>query len=199
MNEIGPATEDDMVLAFLQAEVESPRFRQVCLHFLQKAGRSREELIDNADLGSNDDNRARRALLGETRGFKCNRYLFTGFPDTVRWRSIEVDCDEMKAFLYANDGTLLAASGGTRMVFDGAQNAESRVAPLDFCERVLAVRGRIDSGDRFPRLVAIETTDRRIIIAEGNTRATAYVLARPTYPIAMLIGSSLEFGNWAYI
>jgi hypothetical protein len=53
MIELGPATEDEMVLAFLRAEVESSRFGgpyQNCFDQLEKLGIDQKLLLDNADL-----------------------------------------------------------------------------------------------------------------------------------------------------
>jgi hypothetical protein len=50
MIERGSTTADEMVLAFLQAEVDSPRYRDYYALALTKIGATRATLIDNADL-----------------------------------------------------------------------------------------------------------------------------------------------------
>jgi hypothetical protein len=79
MIELGPTTEDAMILAFLRAEVNSPRFGSVVQHWLGLL-RSDRGLIDNADLADAAQNAIRKELLGGVRGYGKDAYLFRGFP-----------------------------------------------------------------------------------------------------------------------
>jgi len=87
MIELRPATADEMVLAFLRAEVDSPRFSPVIKHWLVTHRFDRTTLIDNGLLHDLEQNRLRAELLGAARGYQDNKWLFAEFPDDVQWRS----------------------------------------------------------------------------------------------------------------
>ena len=61
MRLIGDATVDDMVLAFLRAEVDAPRYRQFFVNLDRR-------LIDAPDLTNPAENRMRRQMLDSYRG-----------------------------------------------------------------------------------------------------------------------------------
>ena len=58
MIEHGSATEDEMVLAFLRAETESPRFHKIYQAALQEFRLEQGSLIDRADLSNRENNQA---------------------------------------------------------------------------------------------------------------------------------------------
>jgi hypothetical protein len=55
MGDIGAISEHDMVLAFLRAEFDAPRYRDFYLAALRSVGGSRQHLIDDADLDNPSD------------------------------------------------------------------------------------------------------------------------------------------------
>ena len=87
---IGPATEHEMVLAFLKAEIDSPRYEQVYRQKSSALGFSRTQLIESADLHNDRQNMERIKLLGEVRGYGANSYLFPGFPNDVSWQRVRL-------------------------------------------------------------------------------------------------------------
>lgn len=52
MIDLGPAAEDAMVLAFLQAEIDSARFGSIYQAILANSGLDRVSVIDNPDRNS---------------------------------------------------------------------------------------------------------------------------------------------------
>jgi hypothetical protein len=63
MIEVGAATEDEMIAAFLRAEIESSRFSGPVKGLLAQLGLDRA-LLDSPDTRNSDDNRVRRRILG---------------------------------------------------------------------------------------------------------------------------------------
>ena len=102
MIERGSAAEEDMVLAFLQAEIDSSRFGYTYQYILTCWGLSRILLIDQADLRNMEDNQIRKELLKAVRGYTAGQFLFTGFPPNVRWRRADLETTELKRLKYAN-------------------------------------------------------------------------------------------------
>jgi hypothetical protein len=73
-------SEDEMIVYFLRGELTSRRFGPGPRAALSAAGLS-ERLLTDADLSDEDENRARRDLLGTTRGYGQNRDVFDeGLP-----------------------------------------------------------------------------------------------------------------------
>ena len=197
MIELGSATADDMVLAFLQAEIESPRFSIYLKPLLASFDLDRATLIDNGLLNDSEQNRLRAELLKGYRGYP-DKVLFRGFPADVRWRLIQVERDELADFKYAKEPSLIAVSGESRKVADGAKRFEAGKAPDYFSERVSGVAGRVKNGERFPDLIAVAADNEPPVLVEGHTRATAYVHTKPAHPIMVLIGSSPTIKQWHF-
>jgi hypothetical protein len=187
-----------MVLAFLRAEIDSPRFGAVYQSILAQTGKRRSILIDHADLSKKGDNAERIELLAQVRGYKTNRYLFVGFPDDVAWTRATVDLAELGKMKYANYPAWIMLSHGSRLVGDGASNLETIEAPENVNSNIRAVAQRIKNGDRFPELIVVEGGPEDIVIAEGHTRATAYVVAVFQEPVEILVGRSDQMNAWRY-
>jgi hypothetical protein len=198
MIEVGPATADEMVLAFLQAEIDSPRFGGFYRDSLASMGVDRKSLIDNALPNDCDQNRIRAGLLGAVRGYQVNERLFAGFPDDVQWRRVQIEPGELAKFKYAKHQSLLDVSGASRRVLDGARNIQAGVTPREFSERVSGVVESIKRNERFPDLIAVQGKDATFVLVEGHTRATAYLINNPAYPIMVLVGSSPLIEQWAF-
>src|SRR6266852_5698589 len=91
MIELGPATEDEMVPAFLRAEVESSRFGGRYPSHFANFGQfefDQRVLIDAPDLHSDQQNAIRWWILAAERGYGIGLSLFTGFPYDVAWRRV---------------------------------------------------------------------------------------------------------------
>jgi hypothetical protein len=65
----GPATEDDMILAFLQAELPPPRFGPSYGECLRRFGRG-PRIITNPDLANASENTIRKTLLTNVRAYR---------------------------------------------------------------------------------------------------------------------------------
>ena len=195
VKDLGVATADEMVLAFLKAELASHRWphlhQQVRVHGLRA-------VVESPDLTDATQNRIRAALLQCYRGYGANAALFAGFPTDVAWRRMEIDHTELSMFRYAKDKDVCAASGPGRRVIDAARNVADGKAPAAFSTNVDAVADRTRNGESFPELIAVDDGGGGFILVEGHTRAAAYVLAKPIYPIGVLIGSSPNMSEWAY-
>jgi hypothetical protein len=63
MNELGPVTEHEMILAFIKAEVDSARFGglyQSCFAQLEQYGFKRQILVNTPDLHNGKQNAIRK-------------------------------------------------------------------------------------------------------------------------------------------
>ncbi len=112
MIELGPARGCEVVLAFLKAEVDSPRYGCHIARQLQALCLSRTLLIDSPDLDNENHNLIRLAML-DYRGFRNRGALFHQFPADVLWRRVELEPHELGRLKYiGKDENWMSFSGG---------------------------------------------------------------------------------------
>lgn len=195
MIELGPASADDMVLAFLQAEVESPRYRHYLARAAQRLGVDVRSLVSSADIHDAQQNAERRALLGLFRGYERNTLLFPGFPADVSWRWVSVTPTEIAQFKYANWPDWSQLTRGTRLVADGVRNHNTVRIGAEAHVHVPAVATKVSSGETLAPLIAVEGGG-DVVMIEGHTRATAYVLANAPAAMDIILGKSANIRQW---
>ena len=197
MIERGPATGEEMVLGFLRAEIESPRYRDQYAAFFRAIGANTTELLERADLQNLQQNNARNSILRMFRGYGEGVALFQGFPDDATWRRITVTPAQIRLFRYANHPVWIKLTGGTRLVADGVTNLGKVQIGEGTSENVRGIARRLERGERFPPLIAVQnaiTAD--MILVEGHTRATAYALSNSPNEIDVLLGTSSGMARW---
>lgn len=198
MQDLSPATEDSIVLAFVQAEIDSPRFGPQYAAFLSNSGLERGSIVDQPNFQSDEENRVRRELLTAVRGYGNRTFLFEGFPTNVTWRKVAIEAEDADKLKYANYETWVRLSGGSRLVVDGAKRVGANHVGENANENIKAVVYDLRAGKRYPALIAAESEGGFLILVEGHTRATAYVLARIPQSIEIFVGSSPQMKLWAF-
>ena len=196
MVEQGAASEDDVVLAFLQAEVDSPRWGPCYRSILQERGWDRNNLIDAPNLSDTQANRDRISLLGAVRGYGRGTGLFCSFPGDTKWRRVLVELPDLQRLKYiGEDQDWFRLSSGTRLVQDGARNLETdpRIAA-----RVSQTQQEIEQGRCRAALILVETNSGEIVVLEGNTRATAYAILFDR-SFSAFIGTSPLMNVWPFV
>jgi hypothetical protein len=195
MLELGPATNDEVVLAFLQAEIESPEHGPHIVDLLNRLCYDRSVLIDNADLSDAHANCARAVILGVRRGYGRNEVLFHGFPSDSKWRRVLLDLNDIGRLKYIGIQAFIDLSGGTRLAAEGACNYKNNP---ETAKKVVQILEKISRGVSFPELVLVEDARKQLVIIEGNHRVTAYVVAGVAETRA-LIGTSPTMDQWPFI
>lgn len=197
MIEISPSEENEVVLAFLKAEIDSPRFGSNYKTILLNSGLSRREIIDHPDLRNKEQNHIRRELLKAVRGYKANNYLFAGFPSDISWRKVQIKPDEFDLLRYAKCQPWIRLSGDTRLVTHGAKNVDCIIVE-GANQNIKQIADDFKKGKRYPELIAVEDHDGSLILVEGHTRATAYALANLNEDVTILLGSSPTMHLWSF-
>jgi hypothetical protein len=196
MIELCPASEDDVVLAFLRAEIDSPTWGPAYRGAMRIRGLSRASLVDAADLSEAKANRDRMNLLAYVRGFGRGTDLFQAFPPDVEWRLAVIETADFGRLKYiSNDADWLTLSRGTRLVEAGARNLESND---HIAGKVRDTRLKIEQGQCTTALILVEAGDGDLVIVEGHTRATAYaVLSDRSF--TAFVGRSPLMHRWAFV
>jgi len=146
--------------------------------------------------------------LNYTRGYpRC--LLFRGFPLDVSWRKFILESDDLTKMRYINDvgggRHWINLSGGTRLVADGARNFCKREADpttprdelFEATHPIACIARALESGAKFPALIAAATTDGSLIIIEGHKRATACIIAKVNKAKA-IVASSPNLLAWDF-
>ena len=205
MDDLGAATEDQVILAWLQAEIESPDFQAYIvgnppnpanLSAVLKAARS----PDPRDQTQND---LRRQVITSLYGFGQGKGSFEGLGDDINWRRLKLAPAEVAEMLYArHEGAWQLLSPVTRKVAEGATNI-GHVYTGDATNMVVLslASGLCHSDKKVPEIIALKRPDGRLVILEGHARATAIVLEAHRFPhgVQAYVGEGASVAGWAYL
>ena len=205
MDDLGAATEDQVILAWLQAEIESPDFQAYIvgnppnpanLSAVLKAARS-------PDLRDQAQNDLRRQVITSLYGFGQGKGSFEGLGDDISWRRLKLTSAEVAEMLYArHEGAWQLLSPVTRKVAEGATNI-GHVYTGDATNMVVLslASGLCHSDKKVPEIIALKRPDGRLVILEGHARATAIVLEAHRFPhgVQAYVGEGASVAGWAYL
>ena len=206
MQDLGAATEEQVILAWLQAEIESPDFQAYIvgnppnptnLSAALKAARQ-------PDLRDAEQNALRRRIVTSVYGFGEGTGSFEGLGRDIVWRRVRVTTDEVGEMLYARrSGPWQLVAPVTRKVAEGATNI-GHVFTGDSTNMVVLslASGLCHSEKKVPEIIALKRpSDGRLIILEGHARATAIALEAHRFPkgIEVYVGEGASIAGWAYL
>jgi hypothetical protein len=194
------SSEDEMIACFLHGELTSRRFGPGLRAALTEAGLS-ERLLAEADLGDENENRARRDLLGAARGYGQNRDVFDEdfpAPASVHWIRAELSQAELALVRYIDYSYWNELSGGTRLPADAARRIREGVRVFGVSNQRFAVAARaVARGERFPPLILAGRRLDDLVCLEGHLRLTGYALAGFPVEVECLVGTAPTMGRWA--
>jgi hypothetical protein len=206
MDDLGSATENQVILAWLQAEIESVSFQQylageppnpVYLAQALRAARS-------PNLRDADQNELRRKIVVKTHGFGLGIKSFEGLANDIQWRRARLTSHEVGEMLYASGHsawTTLAPV--TRKVAEGASNVGHVFSGEQTNMLVLALALRIADTNpppALPEIICLRRPDSQLVIMEGHTRATAIMLEAHRIPqVNVYVGASPSVASWVYL
>jgi hypothetical protein len=147
---------------------------------------------------------ARRRLLGLVRGYGVGGMLFTGFPPTrnVDWFTATASLDALESVLYINESSFRPPQrwrtiAPSRRAGEGARRLLAGECNDAGCA---AVAKRVRAGETFAKLIFASEPDwGRLVVIEGHTRLTAYLMERiaSSAPIEVIVGESPRIAEWA--
>ncbi len=199
MQKLRDVSEDEMIATFLKADLHSTRRRfSETIAARLNMDRQPRSIVDRPDFDNPAGNAYRRTLLAEYRGYGRGHDVFYGFPDSVSWSEVALRRDELGAVKYLNYDYFVQLTEGTRLLADGARAATEGkivfgVPSTGFLRAAEAVR----RGVVFPDPIAA-FVDGTLVLLDGQTRTTAYVLAAHSCPeeALVLVGCSPGFVAW---
>jgi hypothetical protein len=207
MDDLGVASDDQVILAWLQAEIESPPFQQYLVGDPPKPTHLARALAlaRNPDLQNAEQNADRRRIIASAHGFGLGTLIFAGLADDITWRRARVSVSEVAGMLYSNrNAAWTTLAPATRRVAEGASNAARIFAGDDTNMHILALASTICHAEPVPvlaELICLRLPDGSISVVEGHARATAIVVEahRLADGVEAYIGDSSSINNWAYL
>jgi hypothetical protein len=169
INGFRPATEAEVVLAFLRGEIDSARFGPDVERALADVGG--RQLLGCPDLGSERENRARERALAVARGWR-DAGLFEGFPDRVDWYHGVLPADALARVRFIDYSYWNELSGGSRRPADVLPTLRAgRLPATDWCFQFAADLATAETVDD---LIVMATPDLgSLVLLEGHARMTA--------------------------
>jgi hypothetical protein len=191
-------TEDEMILEFLQGEIDSPRFQSKIIEGAEKLGIN-IRCIKLPNRENPNENKERRALLEYYRKFSSRQGLFGGFPTDVRWYRQTISKSEFEnSVFYINYDYWNELSKGTSLPKVAAETIKEGIEVFGKSNaHFLQAAQENKNGKQFPLMILAKVKDRYVIV-EGHLRATAYALNLATFPdtIEVIVGYSDSLNNW---
>jgi hypothetical protein len=204
MQDLGPATDDQVILAWLQTETKSPRFGNNVRADAATLAAIRDA-AQHPDLTNPQQNDLRRQVIAGTRGFGRGTLLFTGLANDMEWRRAHVSIAEVGAMFYANNvATWTTLAPNTLQVSEGAQNVGHVPTAENANMHILSLARTIchtNPVPRYPEIICLNRPDGRISVMEGHTRSTAYVIEAHRFldGADIYLGGSASIANWRYL
>jgi len=205
MDDLGAVTDDHVILAWLQAEIESLDFQQYIvgdppnpayLSMALKAARS-------PNLKDAEQNELRRRIISKTHGFGVGAGSFQGLANDIKWRRFRLTTAEVGEMLYAShSGAWVILAPVTRKVTEGATNVGHMFTGDQTNMVVLSLAAGIcHSEKKLPEIIALRRPDGRLVILEGHARATAISLEAHRFArgVEVYVGESPSVATWAYL
>ena len=199
MREVTRLTEDDMIAAFVRAELHSERFGGALQAAMRRHGVP-HRVVEQPNTANAAQNAQRLALLRDYRRYGLDRSLFSGFPyEDVVWSRVALTRDEVLDIHYIDDEYWVELSGGTRLAADAARRIRAGEAHPAHAAHFLRLAAALDRGVTFHEMVAVTAGHGRPLVAlEGHLRLTVYAL-RPECipaPLTLILGTSANMPRW---
>lgn len=170
-----PATESEMVLAFLRGELDSDRFGSDIRRALVEAGGL--GLVQSPDLNSEKENRARERALSAARGWP-DAEVFEGFPDDVDWYHGVLQPDDLERVRYIDYSYWNELSGGSRRPADVLATLRAGRLPAWLIELGTSwpfeFAAELATAEAVDDLIVMAKPDlSELVLLEGHARLTA--------------------------
>lgn len=198
MEIVRPSSEEEVVLRFLEAEIDKPALQAWMLHLGVD-----DAPIRSGDISSDQENEARARLLGY-RGYRnfgptpgAHGILFRGMPSEVVWDQVRMTIDELLAIRYMNYPDWVNGSGGTRSALVAAERLREGETIGD--RGVDSFRPRTGLSAALTSLVALSDGS-GCVLMEGHNRLTTLALhpeARPE-TVHVYLGRHAEMSRWGW-
>jgi hypothetical protein len=191
---VRPASESEVVAAFLRGELESPRWGDGLRALLAEDG------LDASVLDDPGEDAYRAELLDRHRGWLRRRGLFEGLPERIEWTRAALSPAEVLAIRFIRWDWWLEISGGTRSPVEAAARIRRGEIPGVTAEEHEPIAARLRSPPSPADLIAVGPPSREpLVLLEGHVRLTAYALYPEYLPaeLELYVGTAPDIDRWS--
>jgi hypothetical protein len=170
MKRLRRVTEAEVIAEFLKNEFYQEEFHQDREQF--------EELVLQAQIGDEESNALRRALLFRRRG-----HMWRELPDDTQWWEVQIEPQDLERLRVFPRARWRRVANGSFLLKDIAKRIKTKAfrgRTRDFISKVQALSYylRNHQDDSAVLLIGIDD-ERPVTVLEGNHRLTAALLASP--------------------
>lgn len=188
-----------MIAEFLKAEINSKRFGKYLLEALKRC-KSSKRIVESPRLYNKQENKLRKQILREYRGYSRNEGLFKNFPTKVNWERVSLSLDDLERVKYIDYEYWIELSGGSRLATDAVKNIKAGFVVFDQSNELFFEVAKVLRKRKTLPLLILVSTDKNgyVVILEGHLRLTAYLLEPESIsaPVEAIIGYSRDFTKW---
>jgi hypothetical protein len=191
-------SENEMILEFLKAELDSSRFRKDIDEQLNKLNQD-ISIVTDANLEDSKENKIRKELFKLYRDYENPDGLFEGFPNDVEWFEEEISKEDLLNNIYYIDYSYWnEISNGTRLAKNAVENINNDIKIFNVPnDGFRSASEDFRKGKSFTKLILVSDGN-KLVVLEGHLRITVYAM-NPTLltdSIPVIIGYSEKMKNW---
>lgn len=179
----GPATEDEMIAAFLKAEIDSYLYSGTCIRSELANRHLLEDVIRVPDLDSNEDNNHRSAILLACRGWRSKSepyFLFREWPYTLTWEFVTFTRADLSHMYFGNETEWSKLTQQSLLVTDAAEHIVigDYDSSSSLVEAINVIKGIAQNmREDVEPVIAMGTQDHSVIVmVDGWKRMTAFAM-----------------------
>jgi len=177
MKIIRDSNENEMILSFLQGELESDRFSEKLNDILVKLQLTKDIII-NANICDDKENEDRKNILAEFRGYGKNLKLFENFPNIEEYKYALMTYEDLSFIKYMNYSYWNELSLNTSSPLVAVKAISDGVEPYGVSNKpFLSGLSEYKNGKKFRPVILLTSDYGRFIALEGHSRITIYALA----------------------
>jgi hypothetical protein len=199
MKIVKPISQDEMVAAFLKSELRSSRFKQQIIQIL-KRDKVSKRIISTPNLESEQENKYRKEVLAEYRGYGKNIRLFSEFPKDITWNRVRIKKSDFKRIKYILGVGWNELSNYTRSPKIGAKQVKKNISVPGIDSSIFwSIVKDIEKGAKIPEMILVsKDPSNELILLEGHSRITAYMLSPQHLPdeLEVIVGFSENIHKW---
>lgn len=198
MNIIKRIDENQMILEFLKAEIDSSRFRKEIDQALNQVNAD-IEIITKPNLHDQTENQKRKEIFKIYRDYENQEGLFEGFPDDIKWYKAEITKAELLNEVYYIDYSYWnEITDGSRLPKDAVEKIRKDIRIYDVSnEGFINASKDFRNGKKFAKLILVSDRN-KIVVLEGHLRITVYAMNTDILPdlMSVIIGFSSNLKSW---
>lgn len=192
MHVIRPLTDDEMVAAFLKAEMQSSRFRPRIDKWV-KADDPRLAWLSDPDVADAVQCEFRAFVLSHTRGWRSDREgsLLKSLPHDTQWQLVRMSLDELLWVRFIKEGYWIKHTNGER-TFEALIEHAPADSPILEISRFMTA-----SAYQHPMIAVGHDLASGLVMMEGNGRLSG-AAASGVKTFDVIIGTSPSMSSWLW-